>query len=244
MSAEIVVVTGTGTGIGKTVVTAAIAVLARRRGRHVAVIKPGQTGVRGDDVGDAHVVQRLSGVEDVYELARYPDPISPAAAARLSHLPPLKMHAAAQTIAEIATVHDLVLIEGSGGLLVEYNDERETIADLASELSAPMMVVVRPNIGTLNHTALTLEAMEHRGLALAGLVIGSWPEHLDLASRTNLEDLERVADAPLSGAIRERSGRLGRPEFLAAADRGLAPGFGGHFEASDFRRRFEYRRTK
>src|ERR1700723_4683745 len=85
------VVTGTGTGIGKTVVTAAIAALAHARGDAVAVVKPAQTGVHpgpGSDVPDAETIERLSGVADCHELARFPDPLSPEAAARVRGPPP------------------------------------------------------------------------------------------------------------------------------------------------------------
>src|SRR5262249_56051914 len=94
-SVSVLIVTGTGTGVGKTVVTAAVAVLARERGAAVAVVKPAQTGVAGDGGaggseagwaadGDLAEVRRLSGVDDLHELARYPDPLSPEAAARVS----------------------------------------------------------------------------------------------------------------------------------------------------------------
>ena len=83
------VVTGTGTGVGKTVVTAAVAALAAARGSRVAVVKPAQTGVGGDEPGDLAEVRRLAGVTDLHELARYPDPLSPAAAARHCGLDPL-----------------------------------------------------------------------------------------------------------------------------------------------------------
>lgn len=89
MSGRILLVTGTGTGVGKTIVTAAIASLSAKAGKSVAVVKPGQTGVSGDDIGDADDIKRLSGVGNVREFVRYPDPISPAAAARISGKPTL-----------------------------------------------------------------------------------------------------------------------------------------------------------
>jgi dethiobiotin synthetase len=75
------VVTGTDTEVGKTVVTAALAALARARGEKVTVVKPVQTGVRADEPGDLDEVRRLSGVDDLHEFARFPDPLAPAAAA-------------------------------------------------------------------------------------------------------------------------------------------------------------------
>ncbi|KWX10934.1 dethiobiotin synthetase, partial [Carbonactinospora thermoautotrophica] len=137
---SILVVTGTGTEVGKTVVTAAIATLAAARGSSVAVVKPAQTGVGPDDPGDIDVVRRLSGVEDVHEYGRFPDPLSPAAAARVSGLPPVDLYAAAERIRQLAETRRLVLVEGAGGLLVRYDEEGTTIADLARALRAPVLV--------------------------------------------------------------------------------------------------------
>src|SRR4051812_47965235 len=113
----LLVVTGTGTGVGKTVVTAAIAAVSRARGRSVAVVKPAQTGVTADEPGDLADVRRLAGVEDLHEYARFPDPLSPAAAAREAGQPPLDLGDAALRIRELAEERDLVLVEGAGGLL-------------------------------------------------------------------------------------------------------------------------------
>lgn len=223
-------VTGTGTGVGKTVVTAAIAALARARGDRVAVVKPAQTGV-GPDTPDLHVVRRLSGVNDTHELARFPDPLSPEAAARVSGQPPLDMRAAAWYVAELTQARDLVLVEGAGGLLVRYNATGATIADLASALSAPALVVTAAGLGTLNHTALTCEALAARKIMNAGVVIGSWPRHPGLAELANLEDLEVVAGGPLAGVLPAGSGRLGPDEFLAVARAGLGGRLGGRGDA-------------
>ena len=229
-------VTGTGTGVGKTVVTAAVAALAAARGSRVAVVKPAQTGVGAAEPGDLAEVRRLAGVTDLHELARYPDPLSPAAAARHSGLDPLDLRSAADRVRELADERDLVLVEGAGGLLVRYDEEGATVADLAHELAADVLVVVDPSLGTLNHTALTLEAMAHRGLALAGVVIGAWPAEPDLACRSNVRDLETLAARPLAGALPAGAGALDGAEFLLAARAGLAPALGGTFDAADFRR--------
>ncbi|GAA2094337.1 dethiobiotin synthase [Actinomadura alba] len=235
---SVLVVTGTCTGVGKTVVTAALAALGRARGTPVAVVKPGQTGAHPDEAGDLADVGRLAGVGELHEYGRYPDPLSPAAAARRSGLPPVDLAEAADRIGELAETHRLVLVEGAGGLLVRYDDEGATIADLAHRLGAPMVVVVRPDLGTLNHTALTLEAMAGRGVELAGIVIGSWPADPDLAMRANIRDLETISARPLGGALPAGAGDLAPDEFLRAAREGLSPAFGGTFDAAGFRDRF------
>ena len=172
---SILVVTGTGTEVGKTVVTAAVAALAAARGGGVAVVKPAQTGVGPGEPGDLAEVARLAGLCDTHEYARYPDPLSPAAAARISGLPPLSLAQTARNIRKLALDRALVLVEGAGGLLVRYDEDGATLADLARELGAPALVVADPALGTLNHTALTLESMALRGVDLAGIVLGSWP---------------------------------------------------------------------
>jgi dethiobiotin synthetase len=231
----VLVVSGTDTGVGKTVVTAALATLARARGSSVAVVKPGQTGVGPDEPGDLQDVRRLAGIDDLHEFARFPDPLSPAAAARYAQLPPVGLAHAAERIQKLAKDHRLVLVEGAGGLLVRFDEEGATIADLARWLGAAVVVVARPDLGTLNHTALTLEAMAHRGVQLAGVVIGSWPQHPDLAMCSNIRDLETVAARPLSGVLPAGSGALDPAEFLVMARQGLSPALGGVFDAGTFR---------
>ena len=230
--AGILVITGTGTGVGKTIVTAALAALARAAGRGVAVVKPAQTGVRDGDPGNSDIpdidtVTRLSGVTDTHELARFPDPLSPEAAARVSGLPPLDVPAAADYIAKLAAERDLVLVEGAGGLLVRYDPAGRTLADLALTLNAPVLVVAGAGLGTLNHTALTCEALSARGLACAGVVIGSWPRDPGLAEEQNLADLPLAASAPLLGGIAEGAGTLACADFLRIAREGLTPALGG-----------------
>jgi dethiobiotin synthetase len=235
---SVLMVTGTCTGVGKTVVTAALAALARARGASTAVVKPGQTGALPNEPGDLQDVNRLAGVDELHEYGRFPDPLSPAAAARRSGLPPVDLGKAADRIGELARDHDLVLVEGAGGLLVRYDEDGATIADLAHRLGAPMVVVVRPDLGTLNHTALTLEAMAGRGVELGGIVIGSWPGEPDLAMRANIRDLETISARPLGGALPTGAGALDPVAFLHTARDGLSPTFGGCFDAAAFRDRF------
>jgi dethiobiotin synthetase len=217
------IVTGTGTGVGKTVVTAALAACASGK---VAVVKPAQTGLRPGEDGDLAEVSRLSGIQDLHEFARYPDPLSPERAAVRSGLPALALDDAVQRI--LALDRELVLIEGAGGLLVRYADDGWTVADLACRLGAPAVVVTTAALGTLNATALTLEAMATRGIELAGLVIGSWPTVPGLAERCNVADLQAVAGVPLSGALPEGLPRM--RDFAGRARASLAPWFGGTFE--------------
>jgi dethiobiotin synthetase len=219
---RIVVVTGTDTGVGKTVVTAALAALAKDGGQLVAVVKPVQTGVDSGEVSDLDEVRRLSGVVDLHELARFPEPLAPATAARRAGMVTPAVEELAAAILALSDP-ELVLVEGSGGLLVHLDEAGGTLADLASRLNAPVVVVTRAGLGALNAIALTCEAVAARGLECLGLVIGAWPADPDLASECNLADLPGYTARPLLGRLPEAAGRLSPAAFLRVARDGLAP---------------------
>jgi dethiobiotin synthetase len=235
----IIIVSGTGTGVGKTVAASAVAARARDGGRSVAVVKPAQTGEPrtggppGAD-GDLGVVAALAGVTDLHELVRYPDPLSPEAAARTAGLAPLDLRYAASYISALADDRQQVIVEGAGGLLVRYDPAGSTIADLAAMLDAPVLVVAAAGLGTLNHTALTLEALAARKVACAGVVIGSWPARPGLAELSNLTDLETLAGQPVAGVLPEGAGQLRSAAFAQMALRGLGPALGGTFRPARF----------
>jgi dethiobiotin synthetase len=222
----LVVVTGTDTGVGKTVVAAAIAAAAGAAGLRVAVLKPAQTGVAGGEESDVDTVARLAAPALVRTLAEYPDPLAPLAAARVSGLPPLVLDEVVDAVRGVSA--DLTLVEGAGGLLVPLG-ERWTAADLAAALDAPAVVVARAGLGTLNHTALTLEALRRRQIP-ARVVIGAWPAAPELVHRTNLTDL----DGELAGAVPDGVGAWAGDDFRAAAPQWLAPGLYGRFDAAAF----------
>lgn len=218
---SVVLVTGTGTGVGKTVATAALAALIRARGTSVSVVKVAQTGVSEGDSGDVDEICRLAGPVPTHELVRLPDPLAPDAAARRvgASLPPVAVHA--RTIAELTASSSIVLVEGSGGLLVRLDERGGTLADLGVALrykgiSCGVVLVAAAGLGTLNAAALTAEALAHRGLPLLGVVIGDWPAAPGLAEESNVGDLPRVTGAPLWGQIPMGAGGLDQAEFVAA----------------------------
>ncbi|MET9822172.1 MULTISPECIES: dethiobiotin synthase [unclassified Streptomyces] len=230
----VLVITGTGTEVGKTVVTAAVAATAAAGGRSVAVLKAAQTGVGPHETGDAQEVARLAGGVTVAEVARFPEPLAPGTAARRAGLAPVCPREVAQAAEKLAAEHDLVLVEGAGGLLVRFDAAGGTLADVAALLDAPVLLVAAAGLGTLNTTELTARELRHRALELPGVVIGSWPGSPDLASRCNLADLPDVAGAPLLGAVPDGAGALAPAAFRAAAPRWLAPHLGGGWNADAF----------
>jgi dethiobiotin synthetase len=208
----VLVVTGTGTGVGKTIATAALACHARQVGIDVAVCKPVQTGT---DIGDDDLaeVRRLSGVTELVGLARYPQPMAPAAAAEQSGLALPGRENLLQLIREADRPERLTLVEGAGGLLVELADSGVTLRDLAVDLGAAVLVVGTAELGTLNHTALTLEALAAQGVSCAGLVVGSWPAQPGEIETSNGAALARLA--PVRAVLPAGAGSLDAAAFAA-----------------------------
>jgi dethiobiotin synthetase len=206
-------VTGTDTGVGKTIATAAIAAAAMRAGMEVAVIKPAQTG---DDC-DESVVRELAAPTMVTTLVSYPDPLAPLAAARVAGMEPLELETVIDAVSRVAEDHDLVLVEGAGGLLVPMGP-KWTVADLAQSVGAPAIVVARAGLGTLNHTALTMEALRHREIQ-PYLIVGAWPAEPEAVHFTNLEDFS----LPVHGMLPEGAGVMEPGVFRRSAPGWLTP---------------------
>lgn len=230
---SVVVVTGTSTGVGKTVATAALTVMVRRRGARVAVVKPAQTGVLPGEPGDLDEVCRLVGddAQVTYrEFVRLPDPLAPSAAARRIGVTLDPIGLRAKDIRALAGDHDVVIVEGAGGLLVELDSRGGTLADLAVALryqgtSVGAVIVAAPGLGTLNHTALTAQVLQQRGIPVLGVIVGTWPQPPDtpdLAMQENLADLPRAAGAPLLGILPDGAGGLTSNSFAAAAHEWLS----------------------
>lgn len=195
------VITGTDTDVGKTVATAALAARELAAGRRVAVYKPTQTGVQPGEAGDAQNIAAWLGHPTgllVAEGIRLREPMAPVDAAlveggsaAVAKLSVLADHLA--RITQLAADYDTVLVEGAGGLLVELTAAGENIADLAQALGAALVVVSRPDLGTLNHTALTLEAAVNRGFTSGTLLLGSYPAQPTVLHRSNQENLQQLA---------------------------------------------------
>jgi dethiobiotin synthetase len=209
----VAIVTGTDTGVGKTITTAAIAAAAMRAGMEVAVIKPAQTG----DDSDESVVRALAAPTMVTTLVSYPDPLAPMAAARVADMEPLEMQTVIDAVSRAAEDHDLVLVEGAGGLLVPMGP-KWTVADLAQVTGAPAIVVARAALGTLNHTALTMEALRHRDIQ-PYLIVGAWPSEPETVHFANLGDF----GLPLHGLLPDRAGAMEPGVFRRSAPGWLTP---------------------
>lgn len=194
-------VTGTDTGVGKTLAASALCRADREAGRTVLYAKPVQTGLERAQAGDAAFVAAAAKVP-VIECLRFPEPLAPAVAAERAG----EVIDVAGLLADLEKAgdgFDRVVVEGAGGLLVPLWGA-VTMADLADALGAGLVVVTRPGLGTLNHTALTLEAANSRGLPVDGLVVSGWPSDPGVTEQTNLERLSSMA--PVLGLLPDYPG--------------------------------------
>jgi dethiobiotin synthetase len=218
-------VTGTDTGVGKTIVTAALAAILRARHMSVAVVKPAQTGVRPGDPGDVDEVRRLAGPVDAREGIRLPDPLSPDRAALVAGAELPGLHDQRDLILDATAVHDTVLAEGAGGVTVSLGKAFGLafglldIADQVRQTGLPVtwIVVARAGLGTLNHSNLTVRAIQDRGFSVRGIVIGSWPTGPGPAELYNRDDLATHTGVPVLGAIPEGASALLPSDFQAHA---------------------------
>jgi dethiobiotin synthetase len=216
----VLVITGTGTGVGKTITTAALTAAARQAGVDVAVCKPVQTGTdTGDD--DLAEVTRLTGLAKVVGLARYPQPLAPLAAAEQAGKPLPTRRNMLKLIRAVDRPGQLTLVEGAGGLLVEIAEACTTLRDLAADLGAAALVVATAELGTLNHTALTVESLVAHGISCAGLVIGNWPLQPGVVETSNRSALVRLA--PLRAALPAGAGSMTSGEFVAMSAHAFDP---------------------
>jgi len=163
-------------------------------------------------------------------VASYPDPLAPLAAAQEAGVPALALGDAIEAVEGVAGEHDVVLVEGAGGLLVPMGEGGWTVADLAMALRCPLVVVARVGLGTINHTALTFEALDRRGLS-GCLVLGAWPDRPELVDWRNLADLP----GDLAGVLPEGAGAMSPERFRAAAPDWLTPLLFGRAEPERLR---------
>ena len=207
-------VTGTDTGDGKTVLSAALLAAMAAAGEDVLAHKPAVTGLdEPSDSGwppDHELLAQLAGMraEQVAPL-RYGPPASPQLAAHLAgeRIEPAQLLAAVPLGA-----HHAVIVEGVGGLLVPFADGY-TVRELAAQLALPVLIAARAGLGTLNHTLLTLEAARAGGLDVRAVVLTPWPERpaqLELYNRDAIARLGRVEVATLEQVRAPRARELER----------------------------------
>jgi adenosylmethionine-8-amino-7-oxononanoate aminotransferase len=200
--APILAVVGTDTGAGKTVVAAAITAELRRGGLRVRALKPVATGVDPPAAGeDAELLARASGAApEACVLATFRAPRSPLAAAT-DEGRRVDVGAVERGILDAADGADLLVVEGVGGVLVPFDDER-TVLDLVRDLDVPVLVAGRAGLGTINHCALTVQACRHAGVEVVGVVLSRVERDGDAGlARENAQRIARQCDVDVLGIL-------------------------------------------
>ena len=217
-------VTGTDTGVGKTVIAAALAAACRARGLDVGVMKPVETGCavrNGRRIArDARELMRAAGVRDGIEAVcpyRFKEPLAPILAAEREGAA-IRLSRIAAAFRRLSRRHDFMIVEGIGGTLTPVT--RAVFAlDLALSFELPVLVVARTGLGTLNHTLLTVQAVRQAGAPVLGVVFNrARPGRNGLVERTNPGVFSRISDVPVLGVVpylggadrRSRLGGVGR----------------------------------
>ena len=220
-------ITGTDTGVGKTVVAAALAIVLRESGRDVGVFKPVASGCVRRREGlvseDAEFLAKAAEAPETLEEIspiRFEAPLAPTVAAAQAGVE-TDLEPMWEAWRRLRDAHEILLVEGIGGILCPVTPAM-SVADLAKEFHLPLLVVARSTLGTINHTALAIEAARARGLALAGVVVNRYNhESPDLAEMTSPDEIQRVTGVQVLGLVPEdratdfRAGVVG-PDALAA----------------------------
>jgi dethiobiotin synthetase len=208
-------VTGTDTGVGKSVLTAAIVAALSTQGHPVRVLKPILTGLDEASDGvwprDHELLAAVAGCRpDDVVLEGYGPPVSPHLAAALANRP-LSVTDLGARIRRAAAPGAALVVEGVGGLLVPLGQDGDVRA-LAGEVGLPLLVAARPGLGTINHTLLTLAAAREAGLAVAGVVLTPWGADPGQIERSNRETIERLGNIEVATL-----GRVAQPTVPALA---------------------------
>ena len=202
-------ITGTDTGVGKTIVTAALARHFRAKGLNVGVMKPVETGVEDPKtIGpDATLLRWAAQVEDDNDLLspyRFKLAASPHQAASEAKVD-IDLKTIIDAFNTLRQGKDVMLVEGAGGLMVPIRGGY-LMADLAGQLGLPLLVVTRPCLGTINHTLLTTFTARAMDLPISGLIINRMPQNPDKVESEAPHLLAALASADLLGVLPEVDG--------------------------------------
>jgi dethiobiotin synthetase len=194
-------ITGTDTGVGKTLVAAGLVASLRNSGVDIGVMKPIETGFSLRS-SDALFLKRMADVHDPLENIcpyRFKFPLSPYTAAQLEKAS-IRLDKIKHAYHRLVKRHQGTLVEGAGGLLVPIT-RKTTMADLALRLNLPVLIVARTNLGTLNHTFLTVEVAKFRGIKVLGVIFNHLVQRRGLAEKTNPAIIKDFLSVPILGEI-------------------------------------------
>ena len=199
-------ITGTDTGVGKTLIAGAIARALSLQGRRVGVMKPFESGCRrdGDTVvpADALFLRNMAGSQDDLALIcpyAFERPLAPGVAARLEHVS-ISLEKVQEIYSQLSAQHAIMLVEGAGGLMVPISEE-QLIIDVVRLLQLPLIIVARSALGTINHTLLTVREAQRAGIRVCGIILNKVSPEPDEAEATNPEVIRKFSNVPLLGQV-------------------------------------------
>jgi len=194
-------ITGTDTGVGKTIVAAGLAASLANSGMDIGVMKPIETGFSLRS-SDAVFLKKIAGVKDSLDSIcpyRLKHPLSPFTAAQIENVS-IRFGRIARAYEGLLQNHQALLVEGAGGLLVPITREK-MMTDLALYLKLPVLIISRTGLGTINHTLLSVEVAKQRGIEVAGVIFNHLGPHRGLAERTNPSVIRHFLDVPILGEL-------------------------------------------
>lgn len=201
-------VTGTDTGVGKTVVAAGLALVLRERGMRVGVMKPVATGCTGEGkrLISEDAVFLFEAAENEYapltNPLRFRNPLAPNVASVIEKKE-VPIEKILKAYHELQHHYDFLIVEGIGGLLVPITKEYY-VANLIHEFSIPVLIVARGGLGTINHTLLTVDAAIIRGLEVRGIVFNRMPRvNFSIAEITSPKVIHDLTGIPVLGTLPE-----------------------------------------
>ncbi|MBZ5750387.1 MULTISPECIES: dethiobiotin synthase [Metabacillus] len=194
-------VTGTDTDVGKTIISSGLAAVLNEKKIDVGVFKPLLSGIsREDPASDTSLLKKLSKTTLSYEEITpfaFKEPLAPYVAGKLEG----KNVTSEEVLnhwEKIRRKHEFFIVEGAGGISVPLG-KQFLVSDLIKAMQLPLVIVARPNLGTVNHVFLTVQYAKSLGLPVAGVVINGISDHPDLAEKTNPELIEELCGVPILG---------------------------------------------
>jgi dethiobiotin synthetase len=208
-------ITGTDTGVGKTIITAALLKAAQQLGFKAIGMKPIESGCRKTEdrrqhtgygidsliPTDGQFLRETSGTDESLDLiapVRFENPLAPMPASESEGIP-VDIAKIKNAFTNLASIYNVLIIEGVGGILVPITKDY-SVLDMARDFGLPVIVVARPGLGTINHTLLTVTVAVKEGLPVAGVIINyTHPPEGTIAEQTNPSVLEKICPVPVLG---------------------------------------------
>lgn len=201
-------ITGTDTGVGKTVIAGGLAGAIKKKGINVGIMKPVQTGGKKDEKGnlfseDAHFVMKTANIKEDLNLVNpvcLEPALAPSVAAKLSGVF-VDIKKIKSSFNKLREKYEFLIVEGAGGITVPIIEDY-LMRDLIFDLKLPAVIVARPTLGTINHTILTVKYLDEKGIKVIGIILNNLdPKKIGMAEKTNPGVIESLTKRPILGIV-------------------------------------------